>query len=130
MEDKIHETPMPPSTFKKLIAYFYLKDHMFGSDENSEIFVNFGDARWILHLADFYLLQNEKQLLAFCKERSSEITSKNWMEALKFGAQLDQEALRDQAIEVAINSGIPLKEALCLYGNLLAFSWKENRKLP
>jgi hypothetical protein len=128
--DDVHKTLMPASTFKKLVAYFYLKEHVFLEiDPNSELFINFCDAKWILDKADEYLLENETTFLRFCQHRCSKITKENWKEALQVAVQLDPK-VKEEAIEVAVSSGVSTAEVLNMYTDLLTHVWRENKRLP
>jgi hypothetical protein len=131
MDSKIHDTPMPASTFRKLVAFFYMKHVLLHeTDKNSLFFINFCDARWILHMADYYLLQEEKDLLKFCEKKSKSVTAENWKDALKLGVQLESKELQEEAIEAAVNSGVSIRVALEFSQSLKVFFWGNFHKLP
>jgi hypothetical protein len=128
-KDQIHDTEMPASTFKKLVAYFYLGEHMFRKQtESSEFLLDFSDVAWILLQSDYYLLNEEKPLLQRCSQ--AKVTKENWPQALKIGVQKDSEKLRAKAFRVAKQSGVTIEEVFKLYESLMIFSWNEMRKLP
>jgi len=84
-----HESPIPISTFNKLLEYFYL-----GTTKSFTL----KDCGWILSVADFYLLQNETGLLQFCDQMiNSRITASNWHEALQLALELGHEKIKQKS---------------------------------
>jgi len=83
---------MPVTTLEKLIQYFYTSKF---AD------LNFRDCGWILTCSDYYLLQDEIELLQFCKkEINSPLTNRNYFEAMQLSMEINNQELTEKAISV------------------------------
>eukprot|EP01127_Copromyxa_protea_P010292 TRINITY_DN2504_c0_g1_i1.p1 TRINITY_DN2504_c0_g1~~TRINITY_DN2504_c0_g1_i1.p1 ORF type:complete len:295 (+),score=42.68 TRINITY_DN2504_c0_g1_i1:691-1575(+) len=99
----VHEMNIPVSTFEKILEYFYV-----GIPKT----ISFEDAGWILHSVQYYLLQNETNLITLCQHViSSRVTPENWFDAWNLGVKLDNTELREIA-ETVVVSGVPVENVL------------------
>jgi len=88
--ETVLSSPMPILTFNKLIEYFYT---------GNVSMLTLKDCGWILSLAEFYLLQDEQNLVQYCDQMvNSQINSTNLLEALQLAMDLDNEQLKKKAI--------------------------------
>jgi len=85
-------TDLPIETLEKLIAYFYTGD--------LQIF-KIDDCGWILSTAS-HLMIEDQTLLNYCKDTiTSQITSDNWYEGMKYAIEFDNEVIEKKALKAA-----------------------------
>lgn len=116
-----HETSMPLETFQKLIKYFYtgnVKDF------------SFKDCGWVTSLASYYTLEDERELLEFCHRTiDAGVTSRNWIDGLHLGIELNSSEIQDRAVEAVPKTVEVIPQLVDFSRNLLTTTKRLEKEL-
>jgi len=87
------QTEIPIDTFRKILRFVYC-----GKTDG----LTLTDATWVLSMKEYYLLENDSQLVKTCEEIISQLSSKDWIEGYQLALVLGEASLLEKSKDVSV----------------------------